>query len=433
VRGSVYALAEDYIKKDLLFAGTEFGVFATIDSGKSWKPLKGGMPTIAVRDIAIQKRESDLVLASFGRGFFILDDYSPLRHLDEATLQKEAAVFPVKDAWMFVESYPLGGLGSKEKGFQGEMYFSAPNPPLGAVITYYLKEGIQTLKEKRAKEEKDVFEKNQPIPYPTYERAKAEDEEETPFLLFQVADEDGNPVRQLRAPATAGLHRIVWDFHYASTDKTNLEEAKPEATGPSGILAMPGKYRVSLAKSVNGLITTLTDPAGFSAVTLGNTVLPAENRAELVTFQKRVTALSRSVNAASDEVEALGQKIKHFKAAVKGLTQGGEEVSGGIRSVEKKINEIRMKLYGDSILPKIDKDGEPGIVERVNTVVSDHWRSTSAPTESQRQAFEIVAAEFPPVLEALKQVAEVDIKQIEKKLDGLGAPSTPGRLPEWKR
>ena len=196
---------------------------------------------------------------------------------------------------------------------------------------------------------------------------------------------------------------------------------------------MPGKYRVSLAKSVNGVITILTDPAGFNAATLANTVLPAENRAELVAFQKKVGALSRSVNAASDEVEAISQKIKHFKAAVESLTQGGEEVSAGMRSVEKKINEIKMKLYGDSVLLKTDKDAEPGIVERINTVVYDHWRSTSAPTGSQRQAFEVVAAEFPPIWEALKQVAEVDIRKIEKKLDDLGAPSPPGRLPDWKR
>jgi len=432
-RGSVYSLAEDFIKKDLLFAGTEFGVFATIDGGKSWKPLKGGMPTIAIRDIAIQKRESDLVLASFGRGIFILDDYSPLRHLDDAVLQKEAAVFPIKDAWMFVESYPLGGLGSKEKGFQGEMYFSAPNPPLGTVITYYLREGIQTLKEKRAKEEKDVFDKNQAIPYPTYERVKAEDEEETPYLLFRLEDEDGNPVRQLRAPAAAGLHRIVWDFRYASTDRASQEEAKADSTGASGILAVPGKYRVSLAKSVNGVVTTLIDPSGFNAVALANTALPAENRAELVAFQKKVGALARSVNAASDEVEALGQKVKYFKAAVKSLTKGGEEVSAEIRTVEKKLTEIGTKLYGDRTLLKIDKDAEPGIVDRINTAVYDQWRSTSAPTESQRQTFEIVASEFPPVWEALKQIAEADIRRIEKKLDELGAPVTPGRLPDWKR
>jgi hypothetical protein len=253
------------------------------------------------------------------------------------------------------------------------------------------------------------------------------------YLLFQLADEDGNPVRELRAPAAAGLHRIVWDFRYASTEKARLEEAKPDATSPSGILAMPGKYRVSLAKSVNGVIANLTEPVGFNAVALANTSLPAENRAELVAFQKKVGALARSVNAASEEVEALGQKIKFFKAAAKSLTKGGEEIAAEIRSVEKKINEIGIKLYGDSTLLKIDKDAEPGIVDRINTAVYDQWRSTSAATESQKQTLEIVAAEFSPVWEALKQVAEVDIRRIEKKLDELGAPSTPGRLPDWKR
>ncbi|MGD2245833.1 MAG: glycosyl hydrolase, partial [Candidatus Aminicenantes bacterium] len=148
-RGSVYALAEDHVNRNLLFAGTEFGLFVSVDGGKNWKPLKNGLPTIAVRDIAIQKRENDLALATFGRGFYILDDYTPLRSLDKEILNSDAHIFPIKDALMYMESSPLGSGGAAGKGFQGEMYFNAKNPPFGAVFTYHLKESIKTLRDKR--------------------------------------------------------------------------------------------------------------------------------------------------------------------------------------------------------------------------------------------------------------------------------------------
>jgi photosystem II stability/assembly factor-like uncharacterized protein len=432
-RGSVYALAEDHVNKNLLFAGTEFGLFVTVDGGKSWKQMKGGLPTVAVRDMAIQKRENDLVLATFGRGFYILDDYTPLRDLDEDLLKKEAHLFPVKSAWMFVESYPLGTLGSQEKGFQGEMYFSAPNPLLGAVFTYYLKDGLQTLKEKREKAEKDAFKDKKPIVYPTYEEMRKEEEEEAPFLLFEIMDEEGHDVRQLRAPATAGLHRIVWDFRYAGTGATNLREESPTKTGPSGIPVMPGIYQVALAKSVNGVITKLTEPISFKTEALGLASLPAENRAELLAFQKKVADLSREVNAASSLVRDLNEKARHFRVAFKSLNSPESELLADIQAMEQKLRDIERQLFGDATLEKLDKDAEPGLVRRINGVVYDHRRSTSAPTQSQKMTFDLVAAAFPPVLQAVRAVAQEDVKKIEKRLEEMGAPSTPGRLPQWKK
>lgn len=432
-RGSVYALAEDHVNKNLLFAGTEFGLFVTIDGGKTWKQMKGGLPTIAVRDISIQKRENDLVLATFGRGFYILDDYTPLRHLDESVLKKEAHLFPVKSAWMYMESYPLGTLGSKEKGFQGEMYFCAPNPPLGAVFTYYLKESIQTLKERREKAEKEAFKNGKPIVYPAYEEMRAEEEEESPYLLFTIMDEDGNEVRQLRAPGTAGLHRIVWDFRYAGSGATNLREESPTKTGPSGIPVMPGTYKVAVAKSVNGVVTQLTEAISFKAEVLGLATLPAENRAELVGFQKNVAELSRQVNAVSSLVRELNEKARHFRVALKSLSRMDTELLAQISSMEQKLREVERQLFGDRTLEKLDKDAEPGLVRRINGVVYDYRRSTSAPTQSQKEAFDLVAAAFPPVLQVAKSIADEDVKKIEKRLEELGAPYTPGRWPDREK
>lgn len=432
-RGSVYALAEDPVDKDLLFAGTEFGLFFTVDGGKNWKQLKEGLPTVAIRDIAIQERESDLVLATFGRGFYVLDDYSSLRSLKSVVSSEEAHIFPVKEALMFVEYSPLGTLGTKEKGFQGEDYFTAPNPPFGATFTYYLQEKIKTLKEKREEAEKKALEDKKPVFYPTYEQLKAEEEEEMPYLVFTILDQKDNVVRRLRAPAEAGVHRMTWDLKYPGADPTNVKDYKPTTSGPSSTFAMPGAYKVFMSKYVNGEATKITEPVSFQAVVLGNTSLPAEDRAELVEFQEKVRELSRALNASAQVANEFSDRIKHYKVALKSITAPDEELIKEIKTMENKIKEIQNKLYGDRTLRRLDKEAVPGLSNRINTIIYEQWRSTSAPTQTQRKAYEIVADEFSGLLEELRKLVEEDAVKIENKLEKMGAPYTPGRLPEWKK
>src|SRR5262249_23828560 len=130
-RGTVYAVVDDHERPGLLFAGTEFGLYVTVDGGRRWVRLKGNLPTVAVRDLEVQRRENDLALATFGRGFYILDDYTPLRGLSEEMLAKEGTLFPVKRALMYTPATPLG---LRDKAFMGDAFFSAPNPPFGAVF-----------------------------------------------------------------------------------------------------------------------------------------------------------------------------------------------------------------------------------------------------------------------------------------------------------
>lgn len=432
-RGSVYALAEDHIKKDLLFAGTEFGLFASVDGGKHWKPLKNGLPTIAVRDITIQKRENDLVLATFGRGFYILDDYTPLRSLNKEILNSEVYIFPIKDALMYMESSPLGSGGAAGKGFQGEMYFNTENPPLGAVFTYHLKESIKTLSDKRMEKERAASKEGKPVYYPTYEEMKAEEKEETPYLIFTILDDEDNVVRRLRASARSGLHRIIWDLMYPALAPTSLQNTNPTSSGRSSTPVLPGEYKVFLSKNVNGVVTRLTEPVAFKAVVLGNTSLPAEDRAELVVFQKKVRELSRAVNAASSVLRELADKARHYRVALKSVTVDDSPIYAQIKALESEVDEIQIKLFGDRTLRRIDKDAEPGLSSRVNSIIYEQRRSTSAPTQSQRDAYTIVADDFGPILQRLRKLVEEDVKKIEKMLDDIGAPYTPGRFPNWKK
>ena len=136
-----------------LAPGTEFGLFFTQDGGDNWRQLKGNFPTISVRDIEIQRRETDLVVGTFGRGIYILDDYSPLRTAAGTVESKDAHLFAVKDPWLYVEGDLWDG---REKGSMGAEFFSAPNPPFGAVFTYHLKDGLKTRRERRHEAEKEA-------------------------------------------------------------------------------------------------------------------------------------------------------------------------------------------------------------------------------------------------------------------------------------
>src|SRR3954466_2642754 len=137
-RGSTYAIAEDHVDPRLLFAGTEFGGYWSKDGGQHWAKI-GGLPALAVREIAIQKRENDLVLGTFGRGIYIVDDYSAVRATTAETMAGPATLYPVRDAVMYV---PTEQFGMPGQAFQGEMFYGAANPPFGAVLTYHLKDGL---------------------------------------------------------------------------------------------------------------------------------------------------------------------------------------------------------------------------------------------------------------------------------------------------
>jgi photosystem II stability/assembly factor-like uncharacterized protein len=431
-RGSVYALAEDPVRKDLLFAGTEFGLFVTLDGGKHWKKLSSGLPTIAVRDLDIQKRESDLVLATFGRGFYVLDDYSPLREVTPEALAEAGHLFPVKDAWMFVERQPLGGLGSEQKGFQGESYFSAPNPPVAATFTYHLKDAPKSLADKRKEAEAALVKAGKPVPYPTYEALKAEQDQEPAFLLFTIADEDGQVVRVLREPARKGLNRANWDLKYPALAPTNPAQAAPASSGPSSTFVIPGTYAVSLAMSFDGKVEELAGPVKFEVRALAAVSLPAADRAELAAFQKKVRKLGHSVMAASSTLRDLGTLTRHYRASLKSVTVPHQDILDSIKALETKLDDLQLKLMGDRLLSRLDKDAVPGIAMRVLRITGEQAQSTSAPTKTQRDAYAIAAEEFGPVYEALKRILAEDVKAIEKRLDAVGAPYTPGRLPDWK-
>ena len=189
----VWAIQQDHIAQNLLFIGTEFGLFFTVDGGSHWVKLKGGMPPAQVRDIQIQKRESDLVIATFGRGFWVLDDYSALREVSAQTMGEEARLFPMRHAYQF-QPWGLAQDGSAGLGQLGGNYVM-PNPQYGAVLTYNVRESLPA----------DVT------------------------LVANIMNAQGTQVRRITLDKTAGLHRTYWNL--------GADAGTGRAGGPGAALA----------------------------------------------------------------------------------------------------------------------------------------------------------------------------------------------------
>jgi len=430
--GPVWVLAEDHVDRDLLFAGTEFGVFFTNDGGRKWVQLKGGMPPICVKDLALQERENDLVVATFGRGFYVLDDYSPLRTAGSALLARPSTLFPVRPAWAYIEASPLGDPGKSQ---QGDGFFTAPNPPFGAVFTYYLKDELKSRKDARVEQEKEIEKKGGDTFYPSWDALRAEAREEDPAILLIVADEAGNVVRQVTGPVAAGFHRVAWDLRYPAANPTSLAKPVDQAPwdrAPSGPLAAPGEYQVSLAQRVGGRLTPLAGPVRFQVVALGTSSLPPADRGATLAFQRKVARLQRAVLGAVRSAEEAQTRIEHLEKALMDTPGADPALQDQARALGSRLKDLQVVLNGDEVLGAKNEPPPPALQDRVSQVVGGAWYSTSAPTRTHQQNYDIAAAQFAPVLEKLRALVDVDLKGLEQKAETAGAPWTPGRVPVWQ-
>lgn len=429
--GVVWAIAEDHVNPNLLFTGTEFGLFFTIDGGQKWIQLKGGLPTIAVRDLNIQKRENDLVLGTFGRGIYILDNYTPLRTITADMLKQPSAVFPIKDALMYIQSQPLGGRG---KSFQGETFYTADNPPFGATVTWYLKDPLKSKKEKRQEAEKEADKNKAPVGWPTQSQLRAEEEEDSPAIIVTVTDSNDQVVRRLTGPITAGIQRLTWDLRYpaANLSAPPPPDADPDFEPPSGPLVMPGAYKLSVAKRVDGVVTPLGPPQTLQVVVEGQESMSSADRSALVEFQQKAVRLQRAVSGATQAANALKPRLAAIKRAITETPSLSQRLLDEASTLDRRTSEIQRALSGDGSARQRNMNTPPSISDRVGYVVGAQRMSTARPTQTQLNQYSAAAQEFEGVLNQLRQLIEVDLSKLEKQLESAGAPWTPGRIPVWQ-
>jgi photosystem II stability/assembly factor-like uncharacterized protein len=424
-RGSVYTLKQDHVNPNLLFCGTEFGCYFTVDGGKKWIALKSGLPTIMVRDIEIQRRENDLVLASFGRGFFVLDDYSPLRNIKPELLETNM-MFPIKRGQMFQTVSPMGVSG---RGFQGANFFTAPNPEYGVTFTFHLKEELKSKKSKREKSDREGAKAGKDTPYPSWEELKNEDREVAPSRWLTVRDMSGVVVRKIPTSTERGIVRANWDYRHSGP----AGGSRRRRAGGSGPVAVPGKYTVEVSQMIDGEVTEVIPKTEFEIepLTFGDTT--EINRVAIRDFSKQVYKLANAVNAATEQLNEAVDRLEAMESLTKTASEVDPSLWKEIRAMQIRLLDIQHQFTGDPTRTKRNEGAMPGLQSRLSNAMMGALGSTTGPTGTHRRQVEVAGQEFEAALVELNKLLGTEIPAMLVRFDALGAPWTPGRpIPSWR-
>ena len=412
-RQIIWRFEQDHVNPDLYFLGAEFGLYFSIDAGDKWIKLKGNVPTISFRDIAIQRRENDLVGASFGRSFFVLDDYSFLRQIGSKTLDEEEFIlFGIRKARLHVPGRALGS----EKGSQGDGFFTAPNPPSGAVLTYYLKDSLKTLKQNRSEEEGKIKKQDGDNPYPGWKSLEDEQREESPTVTFVIKDTKGNIVNRVTGPTSAGFHRVSWNLRYASLS----------SAGGSGPFVTPGKYVVAAEKRARDEVTPLGNPQTVEVVPMLTASLPVQNRNTVLKFYMTAGELARAIRGTNGKLDEVLSQLTEIKQALKRSPRGSEQLLEQARRLELKLKDVRKSLAGGTVVSQHNEPDRISIANRANSAMSGAG-STYGPTKTHRADYEIAKEEFEAALGQVKRLVEGDFVNLQRNLEAAGLPWTSGR------
>lgn len=417
----VWVIKQDHVDENLLFIGTEYGIYFSVNRGVNWTKLNAGVPTIPFRDLELHPRDNDLVGATFGRGVYILDDYSPLREINKGN--KSTTLFPVRDAWWYNPSVPMQ---AKEMPSQGSTSFASENPPFGAVFTYYVSDLPKTAKAQRKKSEKNLNSQNVDVPFPGWDALANEAKEEEPSVMLLVRNANDEPVRWINGSSQKGVYRATWDLRLAPPNPINLTVPAfqpPWAGSPQGPLVAPGAYSVELFVMNNGTLTSQGDKQSFNVKAVHSS---GANYDQVAAFQKKTSELSRRVSGAGRQLGEAGEKLRYIKAALTNTTAATPELFTTLATLNSTLFDLRTALYGDGIRQSKDVDVSPSIASRIWEVMYGHWNTTQLPTETHKKSIELSQTEFEQYLQQASAFFD-DLTTYEVAIEKAGAPYTPGR------
>jgi photosystem II stability/assembly factor-like uncharacterized protein len=418
----VWRMVQDHVNKNLMFLATEFGIYTSIDGGSKWHQLKGGLPTISFRDLAIQKRENDLVGASFGRGFYVLDDYSPLREVTEESMNKEAHLFPIKDVWWYI---PRPVLSFDEKGSQGASHYVAPNPDFGAIITYHLAEDYQSMEEERKAAEKEM--KDQDIPFPGWEALEAARLEQKPAVFLVIKDKDNTVVRRIQVPAKKGIHRVAWDLRYPHTDAVrSTNQPKDPKKAPEGLMAAPGEYTATLVKMEEGKVTELAPAQPFNVKRMKKGALDGATPDVTAAFWRELEDINIDLSATITVLREQRDKVILMTIALSKSRSAPGDLDAQLHKLNTKLELMNKQFSGDPLRSAVGEKSLPTIGQRVNVAAMGTRTSTYGPTPTHRQSLAIARKQLDALKTELAAIIENDIPQLEKALIEAKAPYVKG-------
>ena len=419
-RTLTWRIVQDHVEKNLFFAATEYGIYFSINSGKAWSKLNGGVPTISFRDLAIHKRENDLVGASFGRGFYVFDDMSVFRELSNSQMKDKATLFSVRKAWWYIARPYLGfndpwnGL----KGSQGDSYFVAPNPPFGAVFTYHLSESLLSKKEIRTKKELALMNKGKSVGFPGWKIAEQENRELDPKVIIEVRDLNNDVVRRLEGPTSKGFHRISWDLRYPSP---NAIIGQVSSDNTSGFLAPPGKYSVTMFRQLDGKTTKVSDSKSFEVVPLRKGALQTDSHDKIAKFWRQYEQTAKRGSAIQFEVAEILKKVNRMHKAISQSTGDVGTIDKRLSLLRESILEMDKDLNGNRSKMQPGEKTNPTATSRLAVVHRTIEYSTYGPTKTAIENLLLAAIGLDKIQSQLKQNNN-DIESLLRRMENAGSP-----------
>ncbi|MDG1571270.1 glycosyl hydrolase [Robiginitalea sp. M366] len=416
-RTLLWRLVQDHVKKDLLFLATEFGVYTSLDGGANWQKLPG-TPNMGFRDLAIQKRENDLVAASFGRGFFVLDDYSPLRAMTPEALQEEGVLFAPRTAKWYVPRSNLGNTGAD--------FYLAKNPEFGAVFTYHLSGEFTTAKQARKKAEKAPNDRGADIPFPGYEAIDAENQEQPAQVWITVRDSRGNVIRHLKEKAAKGTHRLAWDLRHASTSAIDPDRAGRGGgwTG-RGPMATPGTYTATMALEKDGQVTPLGEEVRFQVKPIHDGVLHGMDFDSYNAYREELAGLQRRLEVMRDRFDQAEAALNGFKMALDRTPGPTAALAADVVALEDAIREVNLRMEGSPAREEIGERNPPSVQSHFS-VAFRGLSTTYGPTTLHRQNLALAGKMLTALEPDVDRIAGQLVPALSAKFKAAGAPYIKG-------
>jgi len=382
VDGYAHVIEEDPVDPDLLFLGTEFGLWVSLDGGRNWSKWTSGFPTVSVRALAIQERENDLVIGTHGRAAWVVDDVSPLRGLDAAVLEEPLHLFEIVPA----QQHRLRQTG--ESRFPGTEEFRGENPAYGAHVDFCMN------LEAAAPPEPEETEATDDDP----EEKEADDD---PELTVEVFDASGERLRRLRPDPREGLNRVVWDLRRDGFRRpgTPVDWEQP----PAGPEVSPGTYRVVVSygeHSAESELEVLADPRFDGAAEAAAARWEVIER--LGELQERIARAVDSIDATREDVEVVVAKLEEGRDPAEDHPQ--QELLDAAEDFEEALEELRESLVGPQDAKGIQRNDDH-LQSRIGRALWPIWSTWGPPSathlglaEEAERAFEEVRPDFERVM-----------------------------------
>ena len=415
-RTIVWRMVQDPIKKNLLFAATENGIYTSLNNGISWNKLPG-TPTISFRDITIQKSENDLVAASFGRGFFILDDYSALRDFTEDNLSKQGKLFTPRPAKWYVPRSSIGNTGAD--------YYFAKNPTFGAEFTYHMADDFKTKKQARKNREVELNKSKKNIPFPGWDALDDEIEEQNAKVILTIQDKDGNVINKIMEKASKGSHRISWNLTHFNPFAISVNGNSRRRYG-GGSMVTPGSYSAFLHLEQNGKVTILDGPISFEVKSIREGVLKGASYSDYNKFRIELTSLLSEINAVQDVLSESNKKQKAFVKALGRTNIIPGTTESKLASLKEELTRINKILSGSPSRSEVGERNPAGLQNFLYSAF-DGLENTYGPTDLHKKSLATAKELLKEVKSEVKTVIETKVSEIEKILKLAGSPYIKGQ------